>query len=40
MKYIVDESRGKGGDKNAGSEIPNYFYRVNYPEGKWIHTMD
>jgi hypothetical protein len=33
IKYIVDESRGKQADKNAGSEDREYFYRVRYPEG-------
>jgi hypothetical protein len=33
MKWIVDESRGKQADKNAGSEDREYFYRVRYPEG-------
>ena len=33
MKWIVNESRGKQADKNAGSEDREYFYRVRYPEG-------
>jgi len=40
MKYIVDESRGKQADKNAGSEDREYFYRVRYPEGKNGYTAD
>ena len=40
MKYIVDESRGKQVDKNAGSEDREYFYRVRYPEGKNGYTAD
>jgi hypothetical protein len=40
MKYIVDESRGKQNDKNAGSEDREYFYRVRYPEGKNGYTAD
>ena len=40
MKYIVDESRGKQPDKNAGSEDREYFYRVRYPEGKNGYTAD
>jgi hypothetical protein len=40
MKYIVDESRGKQDDKNAGSEDREYFYRVRYPEGKNGYTAD
>ena len=40
MKYIVDESRGKQTDKNAGSEDREYFYRVRYPEGKNGYTAD
>ena len=33
VKYTVDESFARQGDKNAGSKDPNYFYRVRYPEG-------
>ena len=40
IKYIVDESRGKQADKNAGSEDRNYFYRVRYPEGTNGYTSD
>jgi len=40
MKYIVDESRGKQTDKNAGSEDREYFYRVRYPEGTNGYTSD
>ena len=40
MKYIVDESRGKQADKNAGSEDREYFYRVRYPEGTNGYTSD
>jgi len=40
MKYIVNESRGKQTDKNAGSEDREYFYRVRYPEGKNGYTAD
>jgi hypothetical protein len=40
MKYIVDESRGKQDDKNAGSEDRQYFYRVRYPEGTNGYTAD
>jgi hypothetical protein len=40
MKYIVDESRGKQPDKNAGSEDREYFYRVRYPEGTNGYTAD
>jgi hypothetical protein len=40
MKYIVDESRGKQPDKNAGSEDREYFYRVRYPEGTNGYTSD
>jgi hypothetical protein len=40
MKYIVDESRGKQPDKNAGSEDRDYFYRVRYPEGTNGYTSD
>ena len=40
MKYIVDESRGKQVDKNAGSEDREYLYRVRYPEGKNGYTAD
>ena len=37
IKYIVDESIGPG-NKGVGSEDPNYFYRVRYPEGKGGYT--
>ena len=40
IKYIVDESRGKQADKNAGSEDREYFYRVRYPEGTNGYTSD
>ena len=40
MKWIVDESRGKQADKNAGSEDREYFYRVRYPEGTNGYTSD
>ena len=40
MKYIVDESRGKQPDKNAGSEDREYFYRVRYPEGTNGYTSN
>jgi hypothetical protein len=39
MKYIVDESRSRG-DKGVGSEDPNYFYRVRYPEGTGGYTSN
>jgi hypothetical protein len=32
IKFIVDESRGKQSDKNAGSKDPHYFYRARYVE--------
>jgi hypothetical protein len=38
IKYIVDESRTPQPDKGVGSEDPNYFYRVRYPEGKEGYT--
>jgi hypothetical protein len=38
MKYIVDESRTPQPDKGVGSEDPNYFYRVRYPEGEEGYT--
>ena len=37
IKYIVDESI-EPGNKGVGSEDPNYFYRVRYPEGKGGYT--
>jgi hypothetical protein len=37
IKYIVDESRSPG-DKGVGSEDPNYFYRVRYPDGRGGYT--
>jgi hypothetical protein len=36
IKYIVDESRAKR--NGVGSEDPNYFYRVRYPEGTGGYT--
>jgi len=32
MKFIVDESVEKQGDKGVGSKDSNYFYRVRYPK--------
>ena len=32
IKFIVDESRGRQGDKNSGSADAHYFYRARYVE--------
>lgn len=32
MKFIVDESIATQPERGVGSESPNYFYRVRYPE--------